>query len=470
MLAATNVRSGLRVALRAACLAATIAGAAVATAQDITVTSGTANVPADFASGTYASVGITGTSTLEVDAPLSVTLQLFLDEASTLTMNADITLDSNVFAYVNGSTLSLNSGTFNAAAASSGIALAESVFQRTNGRYAVDSFTVSGGSADFVAGDSIARSLNVFDATFTLSSNLTLTGTNVLTDGLYLSGSTTSLARTNGATVTAEVLYVDNYAIFSPETGDDFTGAGVFAGYGGSIDMTTSQTLRSIEVAGSGAAVGSFTASAPITVGDGDPGTDDIRVLSGGLFVADADVTAGSVLVDVGGGFTLASGTATATTLVVNSGSLSRIAGASYQIDTIVLGSSEMDFEANDSVGSLTLTGSALFVTGTSLAALELQDLTIDLSQLILGNFDGVDSEVSGWGLKVANNVATTLLTYIASNRIVSLSAEPLSVLYDSDSNATYVTAVPEPSTLALAAAGGLLACWRTLRRRRTAA
>jgi hypothetical protein len=469
MLAATNVRSGLRVALRAACLAATIAGAAVATAQDITVTSGTANVPADFASGSYDSVGITGTSTLEVDAPLSVTLQLFLDEASTLTMNADITLDSNVFAFVNASTLSLNSGTFNAAAASSGISLTESVFQRINGRYAADSFSVFGGSADFVVGDSITRTLQVTDSTFTLWSNLTLTGTDVFTDGLYLSGSTTSLARPGGATVTAEALYVEDYAVFSSGTGDDFTDAGVVAGYGGSIDMTGSQALRSIQVEGSGAAVGSFTASAPITVGDGDPGTDDIRVLDGGLFVADADVTAGSVLVDVGGGFTLASGTATATTLVVNSGSLSRIAGASYQIDTIVLDNTAMDFETNDSVGSLTLTGSALFVTGSSLAALELQDLTIELSQLILGSFDGVDGEVSGWGLKVANNVEAILLGYIASNRIVSLSSEPLSVLYDSDSNATYVTAVPEPSTLALAAAGGLLAGWRTLRRRRVA-
>ncbi len=469
MLAATNARFRLRVALRAGCLAATIASASVATAQDILLTDGTtANVPADFASGTYASVGITGTSTLEVDAPLSVTLQLYTDASSTLTVNADIAMDSNVFAYVNGSTLSLNSGTFGGAG--SGIALSNSVFQRTNGRYAVDSFSVSLGSADFVAGDSIARSLQVNYSTFTLSSNLTLTGTNVLADGVYLSGSTTSLARTNSATVTSQVLNVDGYAVFSSETGDDFTDAGVVAGYGGSIFMTGSQSLRSIEVVGwRGAAVGSFTASAPITVGDGDPGTYDIRVLDGGLFVADADVTAGSVLVDVGGGFSLASGTATATTLVVSSGSLSRLAGAAYQIDTIVLDNTAMDFGANDSVGSLTLTGSALFVTGTSLAALELQDLTIDFSQLILGSFDGVDSDVSGWGLKVANNVEAILLGYIASNRIVSLSPEPLSVLYDSDTNATYITAVPEPSTLALAAAGGLLAGWR-LRRRRTAA
>ncbi len=165
------------------------------------------------------------------------------------------------------------------------------------------------------------------------------------------------------------------------------------------------------------------------------------------------------------------SSTASAASLVVISGALSREVGAGYDVGTILLQETTMNFLAGDALSLLTLGGTANFITGPSLAALKLQDPTIDpTSRLIRGSFDGTDAAETGWGLKVDGNLESQILGSVAGSRIVGSGTQALSVLYDASSNATYVTAVPEPSTLVLVAAGGLLAGWRSMRRRRAAA
>ncbi len=469
MLAATTNRSIVRFALRAVCLAGFAASAAVASAQnDIFVDGGvTQSIPTTYASGTYDNVDVTGTSTLNVNAPLTITTALSVSDASRLNVNSQVAFGSNVIANIlTGGTLSLTSGTFSGPGLFLNLSLA--TFTRTNGRYGVDTLQVSSGSANFVAGDSISKSLALLAADFSLGSSLSLAGTNALTDGLYIAGGGSSLTRTStNALITTQVLWVENDAAFTTLPGDDLTGARVIASFGGSIVNTGSQSLAYVEVGGAGMADASFTTTAPVTVDDLDPNTTDLNVFDGGLFTAQANVTTDHAFVELGG-LALESGTFAARYLEVNGGSVSQEAGASYQVGAILLEGAIMTFGATDSVDDLTLRNLATFTTGTSLAALELETIDIDgTSVLALGSFDGTDGVVSNWGLKVAGNVLTQLQGYVTGGNLVGANAEELIVAFRSGN--TYVTAVPEPSTLALAAAGGLLAGWRTLRRRRVA-
>jgi len=464
MLAATSNRSIVRFALRAVCLAGFAASAAVATAQDIFVDGGvTESVPGTYPSGTYDTVDVTGASTLNVNAPLTINNALSVGPG-TLNVNANITFGQDVIANIlPGGVLSLSSGTFSGPGLF--LNLIDASFQRTAGRYAVDTLQVSTGSANFVAGDAIVRGLSLLDADFSLASSLTLTGTDVFSDGLYIAGDAGSFTRTNAALITAQVLWVEVDAAFTSVPGDNFTGARVIASFGGSILNTGSQSLAYVEVDGAGAADATFTTTAPVTIDDLDPGTTDLNVFGGGLFTALANVTTDHAYVEIGG-LALESGTFAARILEVVGGSVSQEAGASYEVGQIILQGAFMSFGATDSVNDLTLRNLATFTTGTSLAALELEAIDIDgTSILALGSFDGIDGLVSGWGLKVAGNVLGQLQGYVTGGNLVGVNAEELIVSFQ-DGN-TYVTAVPEPSTLALAAAAGLLAGWRTLRRRR---
>jgi len=465
MLAVAKLRFIVRPALQSAAIALAVMGLALA--QDITLTGGTATIPGTYASGTYGLVDLTGASTLTVDAPLTVTDGFSVGDSSTLVVNTDVTLSSTASAgFFGGGSLALNSGTFGGGG--SLYLGGANAFQRTGGRYHVDALAVDGATANFTTGDSITRGLSIFaDANFTIGTNLVLTGTNPQTDGLYVSGSGSLFQRTNGATLTAPAINADSGAVIQTLPGDVLTNAILLASFGGSIVNSGSQTLRAVDVSGEGS---SFVTTAPLTIIDGDPFTYDLNITNGGRFDADADVSVGLARVQ-GGTLNLLSGTASATDLVVLSGSLSREAGAAYDVGTLFLQSAAMNFLAGDSLSLLTLSGSATFVTGTSLAALDLQDLSIidPTSQLILGSFDGTDAAVTGWGLKVSGNLESQILGYVAESQIVGSAAQGLSVIYSDSTNATYVTAVPEPSTLALVAAGGLVVGWRSVRRRRAA-
>jgi len=455
-------------------VAVALAVLGLALAQDIAVVDGsTATIPGTYASDTYNFVdvtgtSVTGTSTLIVNDLLTVTTALNVTDFGTLIVNDNVTLSSTASAnfYLDGS-LVLNSGTVGGG----GLMYLQgpNAFQRTGGRYRVESLAVDGATADFTAGDSITRGLSMFaNANFTIGTNLTLTGTDPLNDGLYVTGSGSIFQRTNGATLTAQVVNADSGAVIQTLPGDVLTNAILLASFGGSIINSGSQTLRAVDVSGAGS---SFVTTAPLTIIDGDPLTYDLNITNGGRFDADADVTVGLARVQ-GGTLNLLSGTASATDLIVLSGSLSREAGAAYDVGTLFLQSAAMNFLAGDSLSLLTLGGSATFVTGTSLAALDLQDLSIidPTAQLILGSFDGTDSAVNGWGLKVSGNLESQILGYVADSQIVGSAAQGLSVIYSDSTNATYVTAVPEPSTLALVAAGGLVVGWQAVRRRRRAA
>jgi hypothetical protein len=467
MLAIDAFRFVLRPALVAA--VGVLAATGLAVAQDISVGNGSnAFIPGTYVSGTYGFVGVTGTSTLTVDAPLTVTGGMSVTDSSTLFVNTDVTLSSTTSAafYSNGS-LVLHSGTFGGVGSYLYLGGA-TAFQRAGGRYIVDNLAIDGVAVDFVAGDSIFQGLAIYSgASFTIKTNLTFNGTAPANNGLLVSGSGSVFQRNNGATLTAPVVYADAEGAIQTLPGDTLTNALLFATAGGSITNSGTQAVRYVEIDGANSAI---TTTAPLRIDDGDPLNEDLKVLNGGRFDANADVTVGQAIVD-GGMLNLLSGTASAASLVVISGSLSREANAAYDVETIFLQKTSMNFLAGDAISLLTLGGTATFITGPSLASLQLKNLTIDpTSTLILGSFDGTDAAETGWGLKVDGNQESQIVGYVTGSRIVGSGSQALSVLYNASSNATYVTAVPEPSTLALVTAGGLLAGWRSMWRRRTAA
>ena len=137
---------------------------AVAQAPSITVTGGSAeNVPGTYASGTYASVTVSGTgaagerSTLSIDAPLefdnSAGQALSVTDGGLVNVNADVkaaTFRSGTVG--NGGTLNLLSGTFQI----QGMELSgTAAFQRAPGAvWAIDSLGISdGATVTYTAGD-----------------------------------------------------------------------------------------------------------------------------------------------------------------------------------------------------------------------------------------------------------------------------------------------------------------------------
>jgi len=208
----------------------------------------------------------------------------------------------------------------------------------------------------------------------TLTENLVLAASDGVNPSIEVYGANVGVLRASpGLTITATGAEITAYeqGTFTMETGDDFTGSSVTASMGGIIANAGPQTLASVYVYATSYDTGSpssYTANAPLTL-TGSEFTTALDVRYGGVFTANANVTAPGVSV-VSGTLNLVTGTLAVSESLYVSGSAASVTRAPASVisapATAVSISDLASFtmEANDS-----FTGSTLTVTWGGTAA-----------------------------------------------------------------------------------------------------
>ncbi len=347
-----------------------------------------------------------------------------------------------------------------------------------------DGFTVTAPSvylyegANLTIGDGItvSRGISVnggfedLPTAVTLTENLVLSASDGVSPSIFVSGSSSGILRaTPGLTITATGAAISSYGqgAFTMEAGDDFTGSSVNANDGGIIANAGPQTLASVQVYGTDS---TYTANAPLTIAGGEFGVG-LFVSYGGIFHANANVTASSVAV-TSGTLDLVSGTLSTASSMSLSGSgaiaVNRAGGAAYQVGgqlSLDSGASLEFIAGTDSIASLFLDGGFLTTSGSG--GLTLTDLNIMNGGLLtLDSFDGVGGP-GDWALKLPDSYASSLSTYVSGSSIIGGAGQPLNVVQQD--GFAYVTAVPEPSAIVLALGGVGIVAGLIRRRSRTA-
>jgi hypothetical protein len=328
----------------------------------------------------------------------------------------------------------------------------------------VGSVTVSNGASFTVeAGDTVTESLAVFgygDATtLTLGRSVVLSGTGYRE--VFLSGPAATVTRLDpsytisGSGVNVQVT---DAAVFEIAAGDSFPDATVSVSAGGQLSNSGSQSFATLAVQNAGSR---YQASAPLAV-TSTSGTA-LFVSDGAAFAVAANVSVTDAMFDHAT-LELLAGIFNSDALELSgSGSFSRDPGAAYVVgDLSLVSQATMTFTSVDSIATLALNG----LSGlTAQSALALTSLTIDGgSVLTLNAFNGTGLDGFGWALRLPGDEQAALAAWFASGAI-SATGDWQIVFDDSGPQTfTYVAvAVPEPSTLALAACGLVLAWsrWR---------
>ena len=318
----------------------------------------------------------------------------------------------------------------------------------------------------------------------TLTENLVLAASDGQSPSISVSGSNASIVRASpGLTITATGATVNTYSSgsFTMQAGDDFTGASVGASGGGRLTNSGSQTLAAVFVYGRDFSTDTpavYTAAAPLVISGTDPGLPSLQVQWGGRFEADANVSVDRADF-YASELALLSGTLTVSESLAISGTASgvtvdRVAGAAYDVATLTLAEgAAIDFDAEtDRVGSLSLSSSAIFTTGST-GGLMLDSLNIlatgsgsPATQLRLGSLGGTGGP-GEWGLRTPDTLFALVQGWVADDSIVAVSGAALEVVQQD--GFAYVTAVPEPSAVVLALGGVGIAAGMLRRRSRAA-
>jgi hypothetical protein len=495
--------------LRRRLLAGAIAAAAVSTsgfptspvfAQNIVVNGGA--VQSNSTPTTYDSIEVYGTdgssnpSTYNADATLSVTGYVYAHDSGVFNANADVTIGNFLSVYGNG-IINLNSGTLSAPTLYlNGVGS----LNQAGGHYATTSLNLSNGAAiGYGIGDSITGSVNLSSgAALTLAKALSVSG-GIAVDGASTSFvpaghnyAASSLSLTNGSALTYGIgdsitgsIDVLNSATLTLDQNLALTGPLTLSN-GGSIIRTTETisaqyfnvTNAALDLLG-GDTFSPSTASyvqsggvvnAPAGTSFGYlivSGTNDVG--DHARFNVNGDVTlSGYAQADSGGIINLDSGTLSAQTLsLYGVGSLNQ-AGGHYATTSLNLSNgAAIGYGIGDSIDSLNVDGLGSLLDEQAPLALLGLSLT-NGGVLHLGAFTG-SGTVSNWALRLTGN-GQSFLEYLIAGGFITGGVMPLVVTYDAGSNATFVsiTAVPEPSTYAMAIVG--LACggWQMVRRRRS--
>lgn len=305
------------------------------------------------------------------------------------------------------------------------------------GRYATPYLGVSNGATvPFRSGDAVSQTAEVSDATLVLDSNL------VLQNILLVSGS--SAAITGAGSYTTPSLFLSNRATLAYDPGDSITGAVTL--FDSVLTLNRDLALAgTLNLTGTGAALAGTGAyvvqnllldNASLTVSPGDAITNSVTVINGVLTLDTALSLAGPL--SLNGPLTAISGTGL---LAVNGLTVANNASLTAR-------------------GGDTITGDVFLQNGGDLIAqtpLSLKSLIIDTgvgSVLSLQAFSGT-GPVNSWGLAVDGDRTVDLASFLADGRILTPGApDGVATIFDAGSNRTFLVAVPEPTTWALAAVG----------------
>jgi hypothetical protein len=364
-----------------------------------------------------------------------------------------------------------------------------------------------------INGDVTSNSLSTFGGTLVVNANVDATSATAGGNtAVTLNSGTLSLPVNTGASSPFA------FSTASPLTLNGGRIAGGALAFSGSAALV--RTGGTLAVGALSVSSGSMTLAAGDTVGGGIyyANSDVVTVGSGGVLTVQGSIntgsgdllSVGSVTVAAGGRLILAGGNISALsndfmglpgqgTLALSGSNAFSRTGGNYAVDALTLANASATYVGGDTIreaisvgdGSLLTTTTVLEILGrnpgsnlnipasVSIASggeLRLTDFSGSVTVGMYANFPEVSSGTSiRYALGVAGNLASDLEAMLADGRITYTNAggtvgvyyEPsLSPGYQGTTYVGYVTAVPEPSTLALAGLG--IACaWRVTRQSR---
>jgi hypothetical protein len=419
-------------------------------------------------------------STYNANAPLSLSEDLRAHDAGVFNAGADVTCGSGVSAY-RGGTINLDAGTLSALSLDFD---GPTAVTTRGGHYATEALGLgSGATLSYGPDDSI-----LYDVSLSTGASLTLARDLSTSGYITIVGMSTALTSA-GHAITAGHLDVGNGAVLSLDQNLSLSTGALYLYSGGSIVRTT-QTISApsfyIENASLHLLAGDTFAPAETSVISGGLvnapagtvlGHVDVFGTNGNgnraTFNVNGDVTLGSAAVSSDGVLNLHAGTLSTPSLSLSGSGSAGQSGGHYDVTNLSLaGNATLTFGIGDSIDSLLISdaGSRL----DELAPLTLSSFSLsDGGVLYLRAFTG-RSAIANWGLRMVGD-DTFFLEGLIRDGLLTAGLSPLSVIFDADSNMTYVLrAVPEidPNTahgavILLVNALGLVE--RRLRRSRSA-
>ncbi|MBU6275666.1 MAG: PEP-CTERM sorting domain-containing protein [Planctomycetes bacterium] len=355
-------------------------------------------------------------------------------------------------------------------------------------------------------GDSITGDVFLFDTPLTLDKALELTG------GLTLSGPAAGLVGPHDYRVGS--LSLSNSSL-SYDGGDSITTAVVVSSGTLALDkdlaLVNSLTLTSATLSGSGryAAPNVVLTSSTLAYRTGDSITNTVQLFDNATLVLERSLVVTDFLALSGTSTISGSGAYTAPALFLSGGSTLAYRTGDTITQTVSIVDSRFTLERDLVVsGQLSLAGPLAAISGTGALAvngvqvangalltaragdsiigdvflqtggdlvaqtpLSLKSLLIDAgvgSVLTLQSFTGT-GPVGPWGLTVDGDRTAEIGSFLADGRILSPGApDGVTTIFDAGSNRTFLVAVPEPTTLVMAAIAAAAAFFRRNRSVRT--
>lgn len=312
-----------------------------------------------------------------------------------------------------------------------------------------------GSTFTYSDGDSIARNITVGGATLELARDLSIG------EGLYLFGPGSLVRNGHAIAVGNVVLYDGADLTYGPA--DSITTA--VSVYNASFTLERDLQLSGMLTIGGSTTIDRNDHTVAVAELDlwfnsftpqvGDTVASNLWVNPGSVLTIDHDLTITGVANAWGGGsISLDAGTLTAVTIVLEGLGSVQQHGGRYVTTTLALyGGAIASYGDGDGIDSLTIDGSGSELD--ALAPLALSSLSVtNGGRLMLASFTGLGG-VSRWGLRLSGDRVSYLEALIEGNFLAGSGL--LSVLYDSASDATFVTAVPEIDPAAAASVWALV-------------
>jgi hypothetical protein len=390
-------------------------------------------------------ISLTGTSTISGSGTYTAA-QVFLSDGSTLAYRTGDTITQTVSIVDSQFTLEGDLVVANSLLLSGSTASLSGP-----GRYATPYLGLTkGATLGFRSGDAVSQMVDLSDATLVLDSNL------VVQNVIQMSGSTAAL--TGAGSYTTPSLLLFNQAALAYDIGDSITGAVTLFDSVLTLnrDLALAGTLNlsgsAAGLAGTGAysAQSLFLDNASLTFSSGDAIANTVSLFNGVLTLDTA--------LSLGGQLSL-------------NGPLAAISGTGLMAvnGLTVANGAAVTARAGDSI-----TGDVFLQSGGDLVAqtpLGLRSLLIDAgvgSVLTLQSFTGT-GPVNRWGLALDGDRTAEIGSFLADGRILSPGApDGVTTIFDAGSNRTFLVAVPEPTTLVMAAIAAAAALFRRRRTVRT--